>query len=154
MTVPASVIVAKKMEATVKAVTGRGPLIGVIKHSKSLLESELAKDMGRDLALSNWRRGRPVRVRVRDDFVRAGGALVGGSDVVAVKITPRPIGPAAVITHGRAAGVSTRRKSRGRRYPASRGKGSWTRGRTRVYSDAPRRFTTEKRKAVVEAFKA
>ena len=135
--------VGRKMVSLEKAVTGRGPLIGVAKTTKRTMEFEARKDMGGDMALSNWRRGRPVRVRIRDDFT-------GPQEM---RITPRPIGPMQVITHGRKAGVSTRRRSRGRPISSSRGKGTWTRGRSRVQRDAPKVFRREQMKSVVAAFR-
>jgi hypothetical protein len=141
--------VARKMVAMEKAATGRGPLIGLAKRSKAILEAEARKDMGSDLALSNWRRGKPVRVRVRDDFISERGDVVQS-----LKFTPRPLGPMQVITKGRKAGVSTRRKSRGRRYGSSRGKGTWDRGRDRVFREGSRNLRREKRADVIRAFKS
>lgn len=139
--------VAQTMTRLEKAVTSRSPLFKTINASKKMLEAEGRKDMGSDLALSNWRRGRPVRVRIRDNWVDRAGVNEQAS-----MITPRPIGPMVVMTHGRKPGVSNRRKSRGRRYPGSRGKGTWTRGRDRVYREAPRIFKQHQVRDVVSAF--
>jgi hypothetical protein len=136
------------MVAMEKAATGRGPLIGLAKRSKAILEAEARKDMGGDTALSNWRRGKPVRVRVRDDFVSQ-----SGDTVQVLKMTPRPLGPMQVITHGRKAGVSTRRKSRGRRFGSSRGKGTWVRGRDRVFREGTKKLRREKASSVIQAFR-
>jgi hypothetical protein len=142
-------VVARKMLAMEKAATSRGPLIGLAKRSKAILEVEARKDMGGDTALSNWRRSKPVQVRIRDDITSERGDVVQK-----LRITPRPIGPMAVITHGRKAGVSSRRKSRGRRYGSTRGKGTWVRGRTRVEREGTRIMRQEKAKSVVSAFRS
>jgi hypothetical protein len=143
MAAATATIVIRKMQALEKSVTGKGPMIGVAKWSKQILESEARKDMGADMALSNWRRSKPVKVRVRDDFISP----------QELKITPRPVGPMQVITHGRSAGVSNRRKTKGRPISSSRGKGTWTRGRVRVERDAPRQLSREYIKSAVAAFR-
>lgn len=140
--------VKRTMLATERAVKSKTPLYKTIQASKTILESEARKDMGGNLSLSNWRRGKPVNVRIRDDWKN-----VGGDAELASMITPRPIGPMVVMTHGRNAGVSNRRKSRGRPYPGSRGKGTWTRGRTKVYQQVPTIFRREQIKLVANAFR-
>lgn len=141
--------VARKMQAMEKAVTSRGPLIGLAKRSKVILEAEARRDMGGDTALSNWRRSKPVRVRMRDDITTE-----QGDAVQRLWFYPRPGGPMRVISDGRKAGVSTRRKSRGRRYGSSRGKGTWERGRSRVFREGPRLLRKEKKSSVVRAFRS
>jgi hypothetical protein len=142
-------VVARKMRAMEKAVTGRGPLIGLARRSKTILEAEARRDMGGDTGLSNWRRGKPVQVRMRDNIITS-----AGDAEQTLKITPRPIGPMSVITYGRKAGVSSRRKTKGRRYGSSRGKGTWVRGRDRVYAEARRNLRREKVQSVTRAFKS
>jgi hypothetical protein len=142
-----SEIVVRKTRAMAKAVSDEGPLIALAKSSKSILESEARSDMGGDMALSNWRRGKPVQVRIRDDIKQRG-------HVGYLKIAPRPIGPMQVITHGRKAGVSNRRKSRGRGYGPSAGKGTWTRGKAQVTRDGTRIIRQEGIKSVVKAFRS
>jgi len=139
--------IARKVQAMSKAVVDNGPLIGLARQSKRILESEASKDMGGDMALSNWRRGKPVQVRIRDDITVRGA-------VSELKITPRPIGPMQVITHGRKAGVSNRRKSKGRGYGSSAGKGTWTRGKDRVTREGTRTLRREKVKSVAKAFRS
>lgn len=130
--------VGRKMVALERSVTGKGPMISTVRKSKRTLEAKSRPDMGGDLALSNWRRSRPVRVRIRDSI---------GRDSTA-KITPLPIGPMKVITVGRKAGVS-----RGRRYSSSRGKGTWFRARDAASSDASKVFRREQIKDIAKAFK-
>jgi hypothetical protein len=132
------------MGALEKAVKSRRPLVATVIKSKMVLTAEASGDMGGDMSLSNWRRGRPVTVRIRDKFT-------GEQEVT---ITPSPIGPMKVITHGRKAGVSARRRSSGRRYGASAGKGTWDRGRNRVYTTVPKTFRTEQMREVAKAFKS
>jgi hypothetical protein len=70
-------------------------------------------DIG-DTSMSNWRRGRPIQIAARYDFVNA--------SAIQVKPTPRSIGPMSVLESGRSGGVS----KRGRRYSGSRGKRTWS----------------------------
>jgi hypothetical protein len=142
-----STTVVRKSRAMVKAVTDQGPLIGLAKRSKETLASEARRDMGGDMGLSNWRPGKPIQVKIRDDIKELG-------HVSHLKITPRPFGPMAVITHGRKGGVSSRRKSRGRSYGSSAGKGTWTRGKQRVTRDGTRILRQESTKSVVRAFRS
>jgi hypothetical protein len=142
-------VVARKMQAMEKAATSRGPLIGLAKRSKVILEAEARKDMGADIALSNWRRSKPVRVRMRDDITSE-----QGDAVQRLWFYPRPAGPMRVISDGRKAGVSSRRKSRGRRYGSSPGKGTWDRGRARVFREGPRLLRKEKTTSITRAFRS
>jgi hypothetical protein len=141
-------VVARKMQAMEKAATSRGPLIGLAKRSKAILEAEARKDMGGDTALSNWRRKKPVQVRMRDDILSERGDIVQ-----TLRLYPRPAGPMRVITDGRRAG---RKRKRGRNYVwrATQGKKTWRRGTTRVEREGTKNLRREKAKSVVAAFKS
>jgi len=145
---PASVAatVGRKMAALEKSMTGKGPIIGLAKKSKALIETEVRRDAGGDLAMSNWRRSKPIQIKARDTILDGPGLLI--------EPQARARGPMRVLNDGRIAGVSERRRSLGRRYPASRGKGTWTRGRKKVEDNATKTLRREYRASTFRAFRS
>lgn len=144
--------VSRKMAAVTKAVAGndlRSTLTDVGVESKKLIEREVKRDFGADLGMSNWRRGRVVKLRSGFDQP-ADDTLV---------FNPRPHGVWVVAEEGRRAGSTSRpRRRRGsaRRGPsswgASPGKRTWTRSQRMIRADTPKLFRRVQIDKVRKAF--
>jgi hypothetical protein len=142
--------VARKMLACAEACQGntvRKTMLGVGVLSKQLIESEVRKDFGADLGMSNWRRGRVVKLKSGFDQT--------ADDTLVMKF--RPHGPWMVAERGRRAGSrSTVRRRNGRQSPSSwgssRGKNTYTRSKVLIIQRTPRFFQQTQTKAIVDAF--
>lgn len=93
--------------------TMRGVAVKLKREAMTVLEA----DVGSDDAMSNWRRTKAVRIRVR--YTEAGTQIT---------MVGLPAGPWQVLEQGRRPGVSRR----GRHYSSSRPKGTWSKAVDRM----------------------
>ena len=116
---------ARKVQRIEKELSDESLMRAVGLKGKQIGNSAIQSGAGGDLALSNWRRGRPINLGVRFDNVNPS----------TLEIAPRPRarGAVKVLNEGRKAGTSRR----GRPVSASRGKGSWTKASTEMERELP-----------------
>jgi hypothetical protein len=97
---------------------------------------KVGQDLGSDLAFSNWRRGRPIKLGLRYDHGQPGE--------IDLYPTARSTGPWKVAERGRRAGTSRGRRGRpGRSYGATSGKGTWTSTVAEMRRQFPKRAEQE-----------
>lgn len=116
---------ARKVQRLEKELSDDSLMKAVGVKGKQIGNQAIQSAAGGDLALSNWRRGRPVNIGVRFDNVNPQTLEIGPR--------PRGRGPVRVLTDGRKAGVS----KRGRPVSASRGKGTWDRASAEMERELP-----------------
>jgi hypothetical protein len=140
------------MLACTKAVASnadmRATLVKVGVEGRKIIEKEVRKDFGADLAMSNWRRRKPVKLRV--------GFEVPKDSLL--EFNPKPAGIWQVAEQGRRSGSRPprRRRGSGRRGPSSwgpsKGKRTWSRSQRELVAKTPETFRRIQRKRVVDAF--
>lgn len=119
---------ARKLERLQADLVGPGldrALRQVGMKGKTIATDEVRSALG-DTSMSNWRRGRPIQITSRFD--------VKGPTSVEIAPNRRAAGPMRVLTDGRRAGVSRK----GRRYGATRGRGTWDRAEQKMQDDLPK----------------
>lgn len=96
-------------------------------EGKGIANAAVRGDLG-DMAMSNWRRGRPIQITSRFEL----------SDS-AVEILPakRATGPMRVLQDGRRAGLSKGRKRKGR-VGATAGRGTWSDATSKMEAELPK----------------
>jgi hypothetical protein len=110
---------ARKLERVRADLSDDRVMVAVGVEGKKLGNRAITADAGGNLALTNWRRGRPLNLAVRFDQV--------GDRTVQIAPAPRSRGPVRVLTSGRQPGMSKARRGRGpRRVGATAAKGTWT----------------------------
>ena len=146
-----SAVIASKMLACTQAVVAsqdmRATLVKVGVEGRKIVEKEVRKDFGGDLAMSNWRRRKPVKLRV--------GFEVPKDSLL--EFNPKPTGLWQVAEQGRRSGARPpRRRRSARRGPSSwgpsKGKQTWTRSQRELVAKTPETFRRIQRKRVVDAF--
>jgi len=147
-----SAVIASKMLACTQAVVAnqdmRATLVKVGVEGRKIVEKEVRKDFGSDMAMSNWWRGKPVRLRV--------GFEVEKDSLL--QFNPRPTGHWQVAEQGRRTKSRKPRRRRGltRASPSSwgpsKGKQTWTRSQRQLVAKTPETFRRIQRKRVVDAF--
>lgn len=133
---------ARKLEQVERDMSDRATLTRLGMGAKDDFAEAVRGDFG-DLSMSNWRRGRPIEMQAR--------FTVSASEVT-VEPAGRARGPVTVAERGRRAGVSNRRASRGRRYGASAGKGTWTDAEKLMVDRTPKRAHDELVKSLRKLF--
>ena len=116
---------ARKVQRIEKELSDDSLMKAVGVKGKQIGNQAIQSAAGGDLALSNWRRGRPINMGVRFDTVNPSTLEIGPR--------PRGRGPVRVLTDGRKAGVS----KRGRPVSGSRGKGTWDRASAEMERELP-----------------
>jgi hypothetical protein len=145
------------MLACAQAVEGRTVRTTMTKvgvYGKQLIEKEVRKDFGGDLAMSNWRRPPKRRVPLRGRFDQPDdNRLVFGPS------SPKLTGIWQVAEQGRRSGSKVKRPNRvtGRRPPSSwgatRGKRTWSRATDAIADKGGDLYRRAQRDEVVNAFK-
>lgn len=126
----------------------RATLTKVGVEGKKLIDREVRKDFGGDLAMSNWRRRRPVKLR--------SGFEQPADNTLA--FNPKPAGLWQVAEQGRRSGSRTRRRRGGNRqtvtktWGASKGKFTWTRSQRQLVDKTPTLYRKVQRQRVLDAF--
>ena len=116
---------ARKVQRIEKELSDESLMRAVGMKGKQIGNSAIQSAAGGDLALSNWRRGRPLNLAVRFDNVNPSTLEIGPR--------PRARGPVRVLTDGRKAGTSRR----GRPVSSSRGKGTWDKASAEMDRELP-----------------
>jgi len=148
-------LVNDKMVACMQAVEGQSTKealkrVGI--ESRKIVRRELVKDVGSDEAMSNWRRGRPVTLRMWFEQP--------SDDMLVVAPSRYSRGIWRTLEDGRRAGTrgryrrrATRSRQRPIRWGASRGKQTWSRSMSIVESKGSDLYRRAQRDKVVDAFK-
>ena len=150
-------LVNDKMVACMQAVEGqttRETMKRVGIEGKKIVRRQLVKDVGADEAMSNWRRSKPVPLRVwfeqpSDNMIVLEPSRYGrGRGIWRTLEDGRRAG-----TRGRYRRRATRSRQRPIRWGASRGKQTWSRSMAEFESKGSDLYRRVQRDKVVDAFK-
>lgn len=130
----------RKVAKVRRELTDQSLMRSVGMEGKKIGNAAISADAGGNLALTNWRRGKPVNLGVRFDNLSEATLQIAPS--------PRGRGPVRVLTDGRKAG----RSRRGRPVSASRGKGTWDKASAQMEQELPKVARTHTTKVLRKHF--